>query len=124
MNHDGASSGITAPNGTSQQKVLRQALRDADLAPADVGFVECHGTGTSLAPIEVQALGAVYGTGRAADSLLKLGAVKTNVGHLESAAGVAGVLKVLQPFVIRHYPRLCIPALATAIFPGRRSRGK
>ncbi|MEC9464135.1 MAG: SDR family NAD(P)-dependent oxidoreductase, partial [Myxococcota bacterium] len=101
VNHDGASSGITAPNGTSQQKVLRQALRDADLAPADVGFVECHGTGTSLGdPIEVQALGAVYGTGRAADSPLKLGAVKTNVGHLESAAGVAGVLKVLAAF--RH----------------------
>ena len=62
VNHDGASSGITAPNGTSQQKVLRMALRDADLAPSDIDFVECHGTGTSLGdPIEVQALGAVYG---------------------------------------------------------------
>ncbi|MFV8754835.1 type I polyketide synthase [Nannocystaceae bacterium ST9] len=96
VNHDGPSSGITAPNGTSQQKVLRSALAAAGLRPAEVDFVECHGTGTSLGdPIEVQALAAVYGEGRAPDRPLLLGAVKTNIGHLESAAGLAGVAKVI-----------------------------
>ena len=101
VNHDGASSGITAPNGTSQQKVLRAALEDARLAPADVEVVECHGTGTSLGdPIEVQALAAVYGEGRAADRPLLLGALKTNIGHLESASGLAGVAKIIA--ALRH----------------------
>ncbi|MGK4008524.1 SDR family NAD(P)-dependent oxidoreductase [Sorangium sp. So ce1036] len=104
VNHDGASSGITAPNGTSQQKVLRAALHDARLAPADVDVVECHGTGTSLGdPIEVQALAAVYGDGRAAreaDRPLLLGALKTNIGHLEAAAGLAGVAKIVAS--LRH----------------------
>ncbi|MDI3284216.1 type I polyketide synthase [Polyangium sp. 15x6] len=96
VNHDGASSGITAPNGTSQQKVLRAALDDARLAPTDVDVVECHGTGTSLGdPIEVQALSAVYGAGRPKVAPLLLGAVKTNVGHLESAAGITGVVKMI-----------------------------
>jgi acyl transferase domain-containing protein/surfactin synthase thioesterase subunit/acyl carrier protein len=98
--HDGRSSGITAPNGTSQQKVIRAALASARLEPAEVDYVECHGTGTSLGdPIEVQALASVYGQ-RPAERPLLLGAVKTNIGHLESAAGLAGVAKVLA--ALRH----------------------
>ncbi|WP_437608159.1 SDR family NAD(P)-dependent oxidoreductase [Sorangium sp. So ce834] len=96
MNHDGASSGITVPNGTAQQKVLRGALDDAGLAPAEIDVVECHGTGTALGdPIEVNALAAVYGEGRPADRPLLVGAIKTNIGHLEAAAGLAGVAKVV-----------------------------
>ncbi|MFG2979370.1 SDR family NAD(P)-dependent oxidoreductase [Streptomyces sp. NPDC048331] len=99
INHDGASSGITAPNGTSQQKVIRAALDSAGLAPTDVDYVECHGTGTSLGdPIEVQALAAVYGEGRGPGQELGLGTAKSVIGHLESAAGVAGVCKVLASF--------------------------
>src|SRR5947209_9183633 len=78
VNHDGASSGLTVPNGTAQQKTLRAALADARLDAADIDVVECHGTGTSLGdPIEVQALDAVYGQARADDlGRVKLGAVK------------------------------------------------
>jgi acyl transferase domain-containing protein len=101
VNSDGASSGITAPNGTAQQQVICAALADAGLAPAEIDFVECHGTGTRLGdPIEVNALAAVYGEGRPAERPLRLGATKANIGHLESAAGLAGVLKILA--AIRH----------------------
>ncbi|MEU0582002.1 SDR family NAD(P)-dependent oxidoreductase, partial [Streptomyces griseoincarnatus] len=101
VNHDGASSGITAPNGSSQQKVIRTALTSAGLTSADVDYVECHGTGTPLGdPIEVQALAAVYGEGRAPGRELGLGTAKSVIGHLESAAGIAGVCKVLASF--RH----------------------
>ncbi|HSK01104.1 MAG TPA: beta-ketoacyl synthase N-terminal-like domain-containing protein, partial [Kofleriaceae bacterium] len=96
INHDGASSGITVPNGSAQQQVLRAALEDARLIATDVDVVECHGTGTSLGdPIEVNALAAVYGHGRPSERPLLLGAVKPNLGHLESAAGLAGVAKVI-----------------------------
>ena len=102
VNHDGASAGITAPNGGAQQRVIQDALNDANLQPSDVDVVECHGTGTSLGdPIEVQALQSVFGEARKEElGPLRLGAVKTNLGHLESAAGVAGILKVLASF---HY---------------------
>lgn len=96
INHDGASSSLTAPNGTSQQKLLHLALADAQLEPVDIDYVECHGTGTALGdPIEVQAIAAVYGQGHSRERPLLLGAVKTNVGHLEAAAGLAGVAKLV-----------------------------
>jgi polyketide synthase 12 len=105
VNHDGASSGITAPNGTSQQRLLRQALDDAQLTPSEIDFVECHGSGTTLGdPIEVQALAAIYGQQRPPDRPLLLGSIKPNVGHLEAAAGHAGVLKVLACMRERMLP--------------------
>jgi len=100
-NQDGASSGLTAPNGPSQEDVIRAALADGGLAPADIGYVEAHGTGTSLGdPIEVQAIGHVLGQGRAVDRPVAIGSVKTNIGHLESVAGVAGLMKAA--LVVHH----------------------
>ena len=96
VNHDGHASGITVPNGLAQQELLTGALANADLAPAEVDYVEAHGTGTSLGdPIEVRALAAVYGQGRSAERPLLLGSVKTNLGHLEPAAGIAGLIKTV-----------------------------
>lgn len=91
---DGHSNGILAPNGLSQQKVIREALSDAGVSPPDIGYVESHGTGTSLGdPIEVAALDEVYGKERNRETALLVGAVKANIGHLESAAGIAGLIK-------------------------------
>ncbi len=100
-NQDGASNGLTAPNGTSQERVIQQALRSGGLASADVDAVEAHGTGTKLGdPIEARALLATYGQGRCAGRPLYLGSVKSNVGHTHAAAGVAGVIKMVQ--ALRH----------------------
>ncbi|WP_067825838.1 type I polyketide synthase [Actinomadura kijaniata] len=97
VNQDGASNGLTAPNGPSQQRVIRQALADAELRPGDVHVVEAHGTGTVLGdPIEAQALIAAYGQDRPADRPLWIGSVKSNIGHTQGAAGVAGVIKMVE----------------------------
>ena len=96
LNQDGRSATLTAPNGVAQEAVLRRALAQASLSPADVDYVEAHGTGTPLGdPIEIEALAAVFGEGRAADRPIVVGSVKTNFGHAEGAAGVAGLIKVV-----------------------------
>jgi amino acid adenylation domain-containing protein/non-ribosomal peptide synthase protein (TIGR01720 family) len=100
VNHDGRSNGLTAPNGLAQQAVIRAALADAGLPPEAIGYVEAHGTGTQLGdPIEFGALDAVFGQ-RAPGDELRIGSVKTNIGHTEAAAGVAGVIKAILS--LRH----------------------
>ncbi len=112
VNQDGPSGALVVPNGRSQQAVIRQALENAGVSPEELDYVEAHGTGTSLGdPIEVGALGHVFGGDRGPDQPLVIGSVKTNLGHLESAAGMAGLIKVvlcLQHEVIAphlHYRR-------------------
>ena len=95
VNHDGRSNGLTAPSARAQENVLRQALAAAGVRPEEVGYVEAHGTGTALGdPIEVKALEALT-SGRPAERPLVVGSVKTNLGHLEAAAGIAGLIKVV-----------------------------
>ncbi len=105
VGHDGASAGLTVPNGPAQEQVLRAALDRAHLAPSEVDYIETHGTGTRLGdPIEVGAIAQVYGGNRTADAPLRLGAVKSNVGHLEVAAGAASLLKVVLAMQHRTLP--------------------
>ncbi|MET7339674.1 ketoacyl-synthetase C-terminal extension domain-containing protein, partial [Nonomuraea sp. NPDC005650] len=96
VNQDGASNGLSAPNGPSQERVIRQALANAGLAPGDIDAVEAHGTGTKLGdPIEAQALLATYGRDRDPADPLWLGSFKSNVGHAQAASGVGGVIKMV-----------------------------
>ena len=101
VNQNGATAGPTVPNGPAQERVIEEALSQAGVAPSDVDYLEAHGAGSKLGdPIEVQAAAAAYGTGRDKDQPLLIGSVKTNIGHLESAAGIAALIKVV--LAMRH----------------------
>jgi len=105
VNQDGSSGGLTIPSGPSQEAVIRRAIAGAGLEPNQVSYVEAHGTGTSLGdPIEINALAAALCKERAWDHPLIVGSVKTNIGHLEAAAGIAGVIKVVQSLRNREIP--------------------
>jgi hybrid polyketide synthase/nonribosomal peptide synthetase FtdB len=108
VNHDGRGNGLTAPNPWAQERVIRAAYEAAGIPPARVGYVEAHGSGTRLGdPIELKALGAVVGAGRLAGRPCGVGSVKTNIGHLEAAAGIAGLIKAI--LCLQH--RQIVPSL-------------
>ncbi len=103
INQDGTSNGLTAPNGLAQEAVIRKAL--SGIPPADISYVEAHGTGTSLGdPVEFKALEAVYGEDRTDDNPLFIGSVKTNIGHTEATAGLAGLLKIVLAMQHNYIP--------------------
>ena len=105
INQDGFSSGLTVPNGVAQENMLRAALKNAGLTPGDLDYVEAHGTGTSLGdPIEANALGAVFASGHPSGAELLVGSVKTNIGHLEAGAGIAGLLKIVLALYHQEIP--------------------
>ncbi|NEO53120.1 MAG: SDR family NAD(P)-dependent oxidoreductase [Okeania sp. SIO3B5] len=105
VNQDGCSNGLTAPNPLAQENLLWAAYQNADIAPAQVQYIEAHGTGTKLGDlIEMNALGAVLSHNRASDDYCTVGSVKTNIGHLEPAAGIAGLLKVALSLYYRQIP--------------------
>jgi len=105
VNQDGASGGFTVPHGPSQQALIRRTLEVSQVDPRDVDYLEAHGTGTPLGdPIEVNAASAVYAEGRSPERPLMMGSVKTNIGHLEAAAGVAGLIKVVLALQARKIP--------------------
>ena len=106
INQNGASAGLTVPNGPAQERVLEEALAQSGFAPADVDYLEAHGAGSALGdPIEIQAASAVYGRGRPDDRPLLLGSVKANIGHLEWAAGIASLIKTVLAMRQGSIPR-------------------
>jgi len=105
VNQDGRSNGLTAPNGPAQQAAIREALADAGVTPREIGYVEAHGTGTPLGdPIEMNSLVAVLNESRAPEDVCRVGSVKTNIGHLEAAAGIAGLIKTALVLQHREIP--------------------
>ncbi|PSB25824.1 type I polyketide synthase [Stenomitos frigidus] len=105
VNQDGLSNGLTAPNGLAQQRVMQKALQKAGVRPDEIGYVEAHGTGTALGdPIELSALKAVLMDGRSPEQRCAIGSVKTNIGHLEAAAGIAGLIKTVLALQHRQIP--------------------
>ena len=105
INQDGDSNGLTAPNMAAQIEVMRHALDKAQLSPKNISYVEAHGTGTSLGdPIEIQSIAAAYGQTNPDKQTLFIGSVKSNIGHLEAAAGIAGLIKVIASLKYKQLP--------------------
>ena len=105
VNQDGRTSGMTVPHGPSQQQVIREALTAAKLTPQEVGYLEAHGTGTALGdPIELNAIAGVFGTRESALPRIKVGSAKNNIGHLEAAAGIVGVIRAALSVYHGHFP--------------------
>lgn len=118
VNNDGRSNGLMAPSGRAQEEVLRSAYRGAGVKPSEVDYVEAHGTGTQLGdPIEVRALGAVIGVEHDLEHPLRVGSVKTNIGHLEAAAGAAGLIKVALALAHRSIPASLHCARVSPLIP-------
>ena len=118
VNNDGASNGLTAPNPAAQRAVLAEACQRAGVLPREVDYVEAHGTGTKLGdPIEAAALGAVFGAGRLPEQPLRVGSVKTNIGHQEGAAGIAGLIKAALAIQHRQIPPSLHFAEANPLIP-------